>query len=75
MSDEAEDQWFQPSVESGNVAGARIEGDDLLVRFHSGAVYRYPGEAGSMGRLLGSESPGSFVWRHLRGKKSERVGR
>ena len=69
------EQWFAPSAPSGNVAGARIEGDDLLVRFHSGEVYRYIGGGGMMGALLSSPSPGRFVWRHLKGRKSERQGR
>ena len=77
MSDKSLDaeQWFQPSAPSGNVQDTRLDGNDLLVRFRSGEMYRYVGQGGMMAALLGSPSPGRFVWRHLRGKKSERVGR
>lgn len=67
------EQWFQPSAPSGNVQDARLDGDDLVVRFRSGETYRYPGQGGMMAALLGSPSPGRFVWRHLRAKKAVKL--
>ena len=67
MSDQpANLDWQMPSVESANIARAAAEGGDLVVEYRSGHVYRYPGGAEMLGRLLSAESPGKWAGRHLR---------
>lgn len=56
---------FSP-VESSNLAGAGVLGEDLIVFFKSGAVYRYPGAADLFHALLASESKGRFFHAKIR---------
>ena len=65
--------FSKPAYGSSTVSGAYEEDGDLIVQFKSGGIYRYPGLGGYHAELMGSESPGKFVGRHLRGKHAVRV--
>ena len=47
-------------VESSNVKAIAKDGDDLLVKFNSGAVYRYTGASKEYQPMLDAESKGKF---------------
>jgi len=53
-------------VLSSNVSAVGTKGDALIVRFHNGSVYEYPGRANDFDSILGSNSKGKWVWRFLR---------
>lgn len=53
-------------VMSSNVSAAKTDGKDLIIRFHSGGVYRYHDQAKLFGDLMRSSSKGRFVHRKLK---------
>ena len=55
-------QW----VLSSNVSAIGTNGNDLIVRFHNGSLYSYPGQAKLYKSMLASNSKGHFVWVKLR---------
>ena len=56
---------FRPVV-SSNVSGVAYKGDDLIIRFHGGATYEYPGSGDRYEDILNAPSKGKWVWRELR---------
>lgn len=56
-------------VLSSNVSAAGTQGNSLIIRFHNGSVYEYPGQADRIDDLFNSNSKGRWVWRELRRKK------
>ena len=57
-------QW-SPLV-SSNLKAVRIDGNDLLIWFHSGAKYRYPDQADMYIPFNEALSPGRLLWRTIR---------
>lgn len=53
-------------VLSSNVSAVGTKNNALIIRFHNGSVYEYPGKAEQMESILGSNSKGKWVWRFLR---------
>jgi hypothetical protein len=53
-------------VLSSNVSAVGTKGDALVIRFHNGSVYEYPGKATDLEKILASNSKGKWVWRFLR---------
>jgi hypothetical protein len=53
-------------VDSTNLASVGILEDDLVVRFHSGGVYRYRGLAVEFDDLISAESKGKHFHRRIR---------
>lgn len=51
-----------------SAAGARD--DTLIIRFHSGSVYEYPGLANHLDKLLAANSRGKYFNRHIRKTKN-----
>lgn len=54
------------AVISSNVSAVGADGDVLVVRFHGGATYGYPGQAERYDELVSAASKGKWVWRELR---------
>ena len=54
------------TVVSSNVSAIARDGDVLIVRFHGGATYGYPGSGELYDDMLNSSSKGKFVWNALR---------
>ena len=54
---------------SSNVSAVGVDGDDLIVRFHNGSMYRYFGQAKLFDAMMASNSKGHFVWSKLRKPK------
>lgn len=76
MSEDAEEPgWRQPSAPSSNIGGAMANGSDLVIKFKSGHIYSYPGQAGMLDDLLGAESAGRFFYRHLKHRMGKRLDR
>lgn len=63
------DQLGFVEVMSSNVSAIMVDGDDLLVRFHGGAVYRYFNQGHHYDTMLRSDSKGRYVWREFRWKR------
>ncbi len=62
------------AVSSSNLAAVGARGPYLVVRFRSGAAYRYRGASHLLGDLLSARSPGREFHRLLRGKfETERL--
>ena len=61
------------AVESSNLFGAGVRGDDLIVVFRSGAAYLYPGAADLLHPLLASESKGRFFNARVRPRLALRL--
>jgi hypothetical protein len=57
-------------VLSSNVSSVGVKDDKLIIRFHNGSMYEYPGRADDYEKLLNSNSKGKWVWRNLRRKKT-----
>ena len=62
-------------VLSSNVSsvGTKIDAfnnNALIIRFHNGSIYEYPGRAGDLENILKSNSKGKWVWRNLRRKNA-----
>lgn len=57
-------QW----VLSSNVSALGVDGEDLIVRFHNGSLYRYFKVSKLFNSMLQSNSKGKFVWARLRRK-------
>lgn len=55
-------------VESTNLraVGVSVDGEDLIVVFHRGEVYEYPGAGHLLGDLLAAESKGRFFSKNVR---------
>lgn len=53
-------------VMSSNVSAVMVDGEDLLIRFHRGEVYRYPGQGYLFNHMMRSASKGRWVWQNLR---------
>lgn len=51
---------FEP-LNSSMVNGCAVEGENLLVRFANGAIYRYIGASGERTNLLTADSAGRYV--------------
>lgn len=51
---------------SSNIKAVRMDGEDLLIRFHSGDDYRYPGRAELFYPFNEALSPGRLLWRTIR---------
>lgn len=69
LSDEEEFELFEQGwnpLRSSNIKAVRIEGDDLLIRFHSSDDYRYPGRAELFYPFNEALSPGRLLWRTIR---------
>lgn len=64
------------TVQSSNVSAIGVEGEDLLIRFHNGSVYRYFFMGLEYMSIMMSVSKGKWVWRNLRrpGVPYEKVG-
>lgn len=62
---ELRQEGFQP-LRSSNIAGVSIDGNDLLLRFHSGETYIYPNKAGFYKGFNEALSPGRFLWQTIR---------
>ena len=58
-------EGFVP-LSSSNIAGARVDGNDLILKFHSGEEYIYPGKANFLNRFAEALSPGRLLWRTIR---------
>jgi hypothetical protein len=69
LNDEEEfeliEQGWNP-LRSSNIQAVRMDGDDLLIRFHSGADYRYAGRAELFYPFNEALSPGRLLWRTIR---------
>lgn len=52
-------------VLSSNVSAIAQDGDDLVIRFHGGATYKYSKKADLYSKMLQSNSKGRFVWQQL----------
>lgn len=52
-------------VLSSNVSAIAQNDNDLIIRFHGGATYRYPGSGDLYDKMLRSNSKGRFVWVNL----------
>ena len=65
-------QW----VLSSNVSAVGSVGDDLIIRFHNGSLYKYPGNGNLLNAMLKSASKGHFVWIKLRrpNARYQRIG-
>lgn len=63
-------------VVSSNVSAVGLKDGALIVRFHGGATYEYPGSGDKFETMLNSPSKGKFVWRELRraGVPYNRIG-
>ena len=57
-------QW----VLSSNVSAVGVNGEDLIIRFHNGSVYRYFKKSNKINSILTSNSKGHWVWVNLRWK-------
>ena len=57
-------QW----VTSSNVSGVGVDGDDLIIRFQNGALYRYSGVGDKFDNMMKALSKGHWVWVNLRRK-------
>jgi hypothetical protein len=53
-------------LQSSNLAAVKIDGLDLLIRFHSGDTYRYPEQAEMYFPFNEALSPGRLLWRTIR---------
>ena len=51
---------------SSNVSAAARRGDDLIIRFHNGSLYKYPDQGKNFLKLVAASSHGKWVWRFLR---------
>lgn len=58
-------EGFVP-LTSSNIAGVRVSGNDLILRFHSGEEYIYPNKANFLNRFAEALSPGRFLHRTIR---------
>ena len=61
------DRGFK-SVVSSNVSAVAIRGDALVIRFHGGATYEYPGMRDRYTDIMSAPSKGKWVWREIRRK-------
>lgn len=51
---------------SSNLKAVRTDGEDLLIKFHSEAVYRYPDQSAMYFPFNQALSPGRLLWRTIR---------
>jgi len=62
---ELRNEGFVP-LKSSNIAGARVRGNDLILKFHSGEEYIYPNKADLLDDFATALSPGRLLWRTIR---------
>ena len=55
-------QW----VLSSNVSAIGVSGEDLIIRFHNGSLYRYSNVGNRFEDIMRSNSKGHWVWVYLR---------
>ena len=53
-------------VISSNVSAVGMKDNALIVRFHGGATYSYPGQGDRFEDIINAPSKGKWVWRELR---------
>jgi hypothetical protein len=51
---------------SSNISAVGTAGEDLIIRFHNGSLYKYPKNAKHFAPMLKSNSKGKYFWRKLR---------
>jgi len=54
------------SVTSSNLDAVAVDGNDLLVRFSHGGIYRYTGAASHFDALTTAESPGRYLNQNIK---------
>lgn len=61
---------------SSNVSAVGVSGNDLVIRFHNGSLYRYFNYGNRFDDIMKSNSKGKWVWRYLRraGVSYEKIG-
>ena len=62
---ELRDEGFTP-LKSSNIAGVKQQGDDLILKFHSGEEYIYPKKKSFFKRFAEALSPGRLLWNTIR---------
>lgn len=62
---ELRNEGFVP-LTSSNIAGVRVKGNDLILKFHSGEEYIYPEKANFLNDFAEALSPGRFLWKTIR---------
>ncbi len=60
---------FLQHVQSSNVSAFGTADEDLVIRFHNGSLYQYPGMADRYRDAVSSLSKGRWVWKHIRRAK------
>jgi len=55
-------------VSSSNVSGIYKDGNDLMVRFNSGSIYRYHGAGDHYNPMLAAPSKGKYLNEQIKGK-------
>ena len=53
-------------LKSSNLGAAGADGDDLVIEFRNGSVYRYPGAGGLLASLVAAPSAGKFFAETIR---------
>jgi len=59
-------QW----VLSSFISGVGTDGEDLLIRFWNGSLYKYYGFAKHLEGMIRAPSKGRYFWRYIRGTKN-----
>lgn len=61
---------------SSNISAVGKFGNDLVIRFHNGSLYKYPDNVKHFSPMLASNSKGKYFWRKLRrpGAKFIKIG-
>ncbi|WBK39968.1 hypothetical protein [PinkBerry-associated phage LS06-2018-MD08] len=62
---ELRDEGFTP-LKSSNIAGVKQQGDDLILKFHSGEEYIYPKKKSFFKKFAEALSPGRLLWNTIR---------
>jgi hypothetical protein len=55
-------------LNSSNIAAVEKDGEDLLVTFRSGGMYRYQGAAHHYDDLVRADSPGRYLHANIKGR-------
>lgn len=55
-------------VNSSALSAVGVDGNDLIIRFHNGSMYRYSGASYLFDEQVGADSRGRFFNRQVRGK-------
>lgn len=67
------ERWYE-IVDSSMIRGVGSRGKDLVVEFHSGECYAYPGLAEEVDSLLAADSVGKYFHQHVRHQPSVKLG-